>query len=105
MIHTSNLYHYFDFCSVLILGNLLQTVSLQSMLNYIPGSARVQKMQSGMAESGLVKGEISSASARGLGTDSQGVGDPGARRGHEDQVGTSLFWDRMLGSEAESVKR
>lgn len=105
MIHTSHLYHDFDFCSVLILGNLLQTVSPQSTLNYIPGSARVQKMQSEMAESGLVKGKISSARAGGLGTDSQGMGDPGAGRGHEDHVGTSLFWDCMLGSEAESIKR
>lgn len=103
-MHTSNLYHYFDFCSVLILGNLLQTVSPQSTLNYILGRARVQKIQSGMAESGLVKGKISSARAGGLGTDSQGMGDPGAGWGHEDQVGTSLFWDRMVGSEAESIR-
>ena len=61
----------FDFRSVSILGNSLQTVShrahsITSLQCKSPGD------QSGTAESGLVKDEIASARAGGLGTDSRG---------------------------------
>lgn len=79
-MHNSNLYNYFDFCFVFILGNLLQTVSPQGTLSYVLGSARAQKMQSGMAESGVVKDKVASARAGGLGTDSHGMEQDGDMR-------------------------
>lgn len=75
------------------------------MLSYILGNARAQKKQSGMAESGLVKDKVASASSGGLGTDSQGMSDPGVGQKHEDQVEMSLFWDHMVDSEAENMRR
>lgn len=66
-------HNYLYYHSISILGNLLQTVSPQNLLNYILGSTKAQKTQSGMDESDLVKEKVASASAWGFGTDSQGM--------------------------------
>ena len=55
-------------------------------------------MWSGAAESDLVKDEIASARAGGLGTYFQGVGDPGAGRGGPSS-GTMT-----MDSEAENIR-
>jgi hypothetical protein len=94
--------NYFYFHLVSILGNSLQTVFPQNILSYILGSARAWKMP-GMAESDLVKGGLTSATAGGLKADFQGLVDTAAGWGPENQAGTFRLGTSMVHFEADSI--